>query len=72
MPLVEQSTTPTPAPSKVHHNRALVVTLFVVLVFVYSPVSRRLESTVITAPVLFTIAGAALLPFPDVEAQLLA
>jgi sodium/hydrogen antiporter len=35
----------------------MITALFVVLVFVYSLVSRRLERTVITAPIVFTAAG---------------
>jgi len=35
----------------------MVMTLFLVLVFIYSAVSRRLERTVITAPIVFTVAG---------------
>ena len=37
----------------------VLLTAFVVLVFVYSLLSRRLERTVVTAPMLFTAAGAA-------------
>jgi NhaP-type Na+/H+ or K+/H+ antiporter len=48
----------------------LIVTLFVMLVFAYSLVSRRLESTVLTAPLIFAAAGAALLLLPGIEAQL--
>lgn len=39
---------------------------FVLTVFVYSLISRRLETTVITAPILFTLAGIALFPLPPV------
>ena len=35
----------------------MVITAFLVLVFMYSVVSRRLERTVITAPIVFTAAG---------------
>jgi NhaP-type Na+/H+ or K+/H+ antiporter len=49
----------------------LIITVFVVLVFAYSLVSRRLASTVITAPLLFTAAGATLLLLPEFEAGLL-
>jgi sodium/hydrogen antiporter len=35
----------------------MVTTVFLVLVFIYSVVSRRLERTVITAPIVFTTAG---------------
>jgi NhaP-type Na+/H+ or K+/H+ antiporter len=38
----------------------VVIAAFVALVFLYSLVSRRLERTVITAPILFTAAGALL------------
>ncbi len=37
----------------------ILLTVFVVLVFAFSLVSRRLERTVVTAPMLFTAAGAA-------------
>ncbi|HQR21950.1 MAG TPA: cation:proton antiporter [Burkholderiaceae bacterium] len=50
----------------------LIVTCFIVLVFAYSLVSRRLESTVITAPLLFTAVGAALPWLPDVAPELFA
>ena len=35
----------------------MVITAFLVLVFMYSVVSRRLERTVITAPIVFSAAG---------------
>jgi NhaP-type Na+/H+ or K+/H+ antiporter len=35
----------------------MVITVFLVLVLIYSAVSRRLEQTVITAPIVFTVAG---------------
>jgi hypothetical protein len=35
----------------------IVIGIFVSLVFLYSLISRRLERTVITAPILFTVAG---------------
>ena len=35
----------------------MIIALFIVLVFFYSLVSRRLERTVITAPILFATAG---------------
>ena len=35
----------------------VIITAFVVLVFLYSLVSRRLEHTIITAPIVFTAAG---------------
>ena len=38
----------------------------VLTVFIYSLVSRRLETTVITAPILFTLAGMALYRLPPV------
>ena len=43
---------------------------FVVLVFLYSLVSQRLQRTAITAPVLFTCAGAATILLPDVAREL--
>jgi NhaP-type Na+/H+ or K+/H+ antiporter len=39
----------------------VIITAFVVLVFVYSLVSRRLEHTIITAPIVFTAAGVLLI-----------
>jgi hypothetical protein len=36
------------------------IAAFVATVFVYSLVSRRLEQTVLTAPILFTVSGAAI------------
>ena len=36
----------------------VLMTAFVLLVFLYSLVSRRLEQTILTAPILFTTAGA--------------
>lgn len=38
----------------------LFITLFIVLVFLHSLVSGRLERTVLTPPILFTVAGAAI------------
>ncbi len=38
---------------------------FVLLLFLYSLVSRRLEQTVVTAPIVFTVAG--MLMFPDLQ-----
>jgi NhaP-type Na+/H+ or K+/H+ antiporter len=35
----------------------MVITVFLVLVLIYSAVSRRLERTVVTAPIVFTVAG---------------
>ncbi|HTX96904.1 MAG TPA: cation:proton antiporter [Mycobacterium sp.] len=43
---------------------------FVVLVFFYSLVSQRLQSTVITAPMLFTAAGAATTLLPEAAREL--
>lgn len=39
---------------------------FILTVFIYSLVSRRLETTIITAPILFTLAGIALYRLPPV------
>ena len=39
----------------------VIITVFVVLVFLYSLVSRRLEHTIITAPIVFTAAGVLLI-----------
>ena len=36
--------------------------IFVSLLFFYSLVSRRLEKTVVTAPILFTVAGMSMFP----------
>jgi hypothetical protein len=44
----------------------VLIAVFVVLVFVYSLVSQRLGRTVITAPMLFTAAGAATILLPEV------
>jgi NhaP-type Na+/H+ or K+/H+ antiporter len=48
----------------------ILIAAFVVLVFLYSLVSQRLERTVITAPMLFTAAGAAMVLLPDVAREL--
>ena len=48
----------------------LIATVFVVLVFGYSIVSRRLERTVVTAPIVFTAAGALLLLVPHAVDEL--
>lgn len=43
-----------------------VVAAFIVLIFLYSLVSRRLEETIVTAPIVFTAAGLLLIVlFPD-------
>ena len=39
----------------------VIITAFVVLVFLYSLVSKRLEHTIITAPIVFTAAGVLLI-----------
>jgi hypothetical protein len=39
--------------------------IFVALLFLYSLVSRRLEATLLTAPIVFTVAG--MLMFPALE-----
>ena len=39
--------------------------IFVLLLFLYSLVSRRLERTVVTAPIVFTVAG--MLMFPRLQ-----
>jgi len=51
---------------------AMITAVFVVLVFLYSLVSRRLERTVVTAPILFTVAGLliSLLPTSLIEMDL--
>lgn len=45
----------------------LIATTFIVLVFAYALVSRRLASTVITAPIVFTAAGALLLLLTETD-----
>jgi NhaP-type Na+/H+ or K+/H+ antiporter len=47
-----------------------LLTVFVVLVFVYSLASRRLERTIVTAPMLFTAAGVAVSFLPIVATEL--
>src|SRR4030095_6631674 len=46
-----------------HYYRCImvIITAFVVLVFLYSLVSKRLEHTIITAPIVFTAAGVLLI-----------
>ena len=44
--------------------------IFVALVFLYSLVSRRLERTVVTAPMLFTAAGAGISFLPGAATEL--
>jgi NhaP-type Na+/H+ or K+/H+ antiporter len=48
----------------------LIITAFLLLVFSYSLVSRRLERTVVTAPIVFTAAGALLALAPGVAGAL--
>ena len=48
----------------------VLIAAFVVLVFVYSLVSQRLGRTVITAPMLFTAAGAATILLPEAAREL--
>ncbi|WP_313954006.1 cation:proton antiporter [Accumulibacter sp.] len=48
----------------------LIAAAFTLLVFAYSLVSRRLESTLISAPMLFTAAGALMLLFPEAASEL--
>ena len=48
----------------------VLMTAFVVLVFLYSLVSQRLQRTVVTAPMLFTAAGAALILLPAAAREL--
>lgn len=47
-----------------------VVAVFIVLVFLYSLVSRRLEETIVTAPIVFTAAGSLLILFVPGAGQL--
>ena len=42
--------------------------IFVSLFFLYSLISRRLEQTIVTAPIVFTVAG--MLMFPSLSAIL--
>ncbi|MCQ8181650.1 cation:proton antiporter [Methylomonas sp. SURF-1] len=44
----------------------IFLVIFVLTVFIYSLLSRRLETTVITAPILFTLTGIALYRLPPV------
>lgn len=48
----------------------LIITTFLLLIFSYSLVSRRLERTVVTAPIVFTAAGALLVLAPEAERAL--
>ena len=48
----------------------VLTAVFVVLVFLYSLVSQRLQPTVITAPMLFTAAGAATTLLPEAAREL--
>ena len=50
----------------------VLIAAFVALVFVYSLLSRRLERTVVTAPILFTVGGMlmALVPAESTELAL--
>jgi len=48
----------------------VLIAIFVALVFLYSLISRRLERTVVTAPMLFTAAGAAMSLLPEVAREL--
>ncbi|MGC1449190.1 MAG: hypothetical protein WA830_04055 [Candidatus Sulfotelmatobacter sp.] len=41
------------------------VTCFVLLLFLYSLLSRRIEQTIVTAPIVFTVAG--MLRFPALQ-----
>jgi NhaP-type Na+/H+ or K+/H+ antiporter len=46
------------------HNRSmLLITTFLLVVFAYSLVSRRIERTILTAPIVFAAAGAAMSQF---------
>jgi NhaP-type Na+/H+ or K+/H+ antiporter len=48
----------------------VLITAFIVLVFLYSLVSKRLERTVVTAPILFTVAGAFTMLLPPALSEL--
>ena len=48
----------------------VLIAAFVALVFVYSLLSRRLERTVVTAPILFTAGGALMALAPDASIDL--
>jgi sodium/hydrogen antiporter len=48
----------------------LIVTAFVLVVFAYSLVSRRLESTMVTAPIVFATVGALLVLIPGTAGEL--
>ncbi|HTN49782.1 MAG TPA: cation:proton antiporter [Burkholderiaceae bacterium] len=49
----------------------LVTAAFLLAVFAYSLISRRIDGTLLTAPMIFTAAGALLLLIPGAEIQLL-
>ena len=48
----------------------VLIAAFIGLVFVYSLVSRRLEQTILTAPILFTAAGALIAFSPEAVNEL--
>ncbi|HCZ16667.1 MAG TPA: sodium:proton exchanger [Candidatus Accumulibacter sp.] len=48
----------------------VIAAAFILLVFGYSLVSRRLESTLITAPIVFTAAGALMFLVPETSGEL--
>jgi sodium/hydrogen antiporter len=48
----------------------VLITAFIVLVFLFSLVSKRLERTVVTAPILFTVAGAFTMLLPPALGEL--
>ncbi|MFO1205044.1 MAG: cation:proton antiporter [Burkholderiales bacterium] len=48
----------------------MLIAAFIFFVFVYSLVSRRLEQTILTAPILFTAAGALLALSPEALSEL--
>ena len=48
----------------------VLIAAFVALVFAYSLLSRRLERTVLTAPILFTVGGALMALAPEASTEL--
>ena len=48
----------------------IIIAFFILLVFLYSLVSRRLETTVVTAPIIFTAAGILLVLASPVFAEI--
>ena len=48
----------------------ILIAIFITLIFVYSSFSKRLERTILTAPILFTAAGMVVFPFlPEIPTR---